>query len=60
MLFDQFDQQYFLLQKIGEFRSLSDVQLVMGDAQKRRWAQSEELLKWLNKVSEKAPNVAKA
>jgi DNA helicase-2/ATP-dependent DNA helicase PcrA len=56
-LFDQFDQQYFLYQKIGEFRSLPDAQLVMGDDQKGRWAQSDELLKWLNKVSEEALDV---
>ncbi|MBP6817773.1 MAG: ATP-dependent helicase [Ferrovibrio sp.] len=57
-LFDQFDQQYFLYQKINEFRPLPDAQLVMGDDQKGRWAQSEELLKWLNKVSEEALDVA--
>ena len=53
-LFDQFDQQYFLYQRINEFRPLPDVQLVMGDDQSGRWAQSEQLLKWLNKVSEEA------
>ena len=57
-LFDQFDQQYFLYQKINEFRPLPDAQLVMGDDQKGRWAQSDELLKWLNKVSEEALDVA--
>ena len=53
-LFDQFDQQYFLYQRIKEFRELPDAQLVMGDDQSGRWAQSESLLKWLNKVSEEA------
>jgi DNA helicase-2/ATP-dependent DNA helicase PcrA len=53
-LFDQFDQQYFLYQRIKEFRTLPDAQLVMGDDQSGRWAQSEQLLKWLNKVSEEA------
>jgi ATP-dependent DNA helicase UvrD/PcrA len=53
-LFDQFDQQYFLYQRIKEFRELPDAQLVMGDDQTGRWAQSEQLLKWLNKVSEEA------
>ena len=58
-LFDQFDQQYFLFQKIKEFRDLEDAQLVMGDDQTGRWSQSEQLMKWLNKVSEEAldPNV---
>lgn len=53
-LFDQFDQQYFLYQHIKDFRELLDAQLVMGDDQLGRWAQSENLLKWVNKVSEEA------
>lgn len=53
-LFDQFDQQYFLYQHIKDFRELPDAQLVMGDDQMGRWAQSENLLKWVNKVSEEA------
>lgn len=53
-LFDQFDQQYFLYQRLKEFRDIPDAQLVMGDDQAGRWLQSEELLKWLNKVSEEA------
>ncbi|HBP1726845.1 ATP-dependent helicase [Pseudomonas aeruginosa] len=57
-LFDQFDQQYFLYQRIKDFRELPDAQLVMGDDQTGRWAQSENLLKWLNKVSEEALDVA--
>lgn len=53
-LFDQFDQQYFLYQHIRSFRELPDAQLVMGEDQKGRWAQSENLLKWVNKVCEEA------
>ena len=53
-LFDQFDQQYFLYQHIKDFRELPDAQLVMGDDQKGSWSQSENLLKWINKVSEEA------
>lgn len=53
-LFDQFDQQYFLYQHIKEFRELTDAELVMGHDQAGRWVQSENLLKWLNKVSEEA------
>jgi len=57
-LFDQFDQQYFLYQHIKEFRELPEAQLVMGDDHAGRWSQSENLLKWLNKVSEEALDVA--
>lgn len=53
-LFDQFDQQYFLYQHIKDFRALPDAELVMGGDQTGRWAQSENLLKWVNKVSEEA------
>lgn len=53
-LFDQFDQQYFLYQHIKDFRSLPGAELVMGNDQTGRWAQSENLLKWLNKVGEEA------
>ena len=58
-LFDQFDQQYFLYQRIKIFRELPDAQLVIGDDQAGRWAQSENLLKWLNKVSEEALDITK-
>ncbi|WP_440063233.1 ATP-dependent helicase [Pseudomonas syringae] len=57
-LFDQFDQQYFLYQRIRDFRELPNAQLVIGDDQSGRWAQSENLLKWLNKVSEEALDLA--
>lgn len=56
-LFDQFDQQYFIYQHIKDFRALPDAGLVMGDDHIGRWAQSENLLKWLNKVSEEALDV---
>lgn len=61
-LFDQFDQQYFLYQNIKEFREVPDSQLVMGADQIGRWAQSAQLMKWLNKVSEEAldPHVLEA
>lgn len=53
-LFDQFDQQYFLYQRIKEFRAIADGTLVMGDDGIGRWSQSENLLHWLNKVGEEA------
>jgi len=56
-LFDQFDQQYFLYQRIKDFRAITDVQLVMGDDQSGRWTQSQQLTKLLNKVSEEALDI---
>lgn len=58
-MFDQFDQQYFIYQKIEEFRAIPNAQIVMGDDHTGRWSQSEQLLKWLNKVSEEALDVEK-
>jgi DNA helicase-2/ATP-dependent DNA helicase PcrA len=57
-LFDQFDQQYFLYQHIKQFREIPDAQFVMGEEKVGRWAQSENLLKWLNKVCEEALDLA--
>ena len=57
-LFDQFDQQYFLYQNLKEFRSLPNAELVLGEPTLGRWKQSENLLKWLNKASEEALDVA--
>lgn len=57
-LFDQFDQQYFLYQRLNEFRPIENAELVMGPDTRGRWAQSEELMKWLNKVSEEALDAA--
>ena len=37
---------------------MPDAQLVMGDDHTGRWSQSEQLLKWINKVSEEALDVA--
>jgi DNA helicase-2/ATP-dependent DNA helicase PcrA len=56
-LFDQFDQQYFLYQHLREFRELQDASFVLGDDHLGRWAQSENLLKWVNKVAEEALDV---
>ncbi len=56
-LFDQFDQQYFLYQRIKEFQDLPDAHLVMGENPTSRWGKSENLLKCLNKVGEEALDV---
>lgn len=53
-LLDQFDQQYFLYQRLYDYRALPGSALVMGDDTSGRWAQSEQLMKWLNKVAEEA------
>ncbi|MGG3189083.1 ATP-dependent DNA helicase [Priestia megaterium] len=56
MLMDQFDQQYFLYQKIYEYMRLRNMDLILGD-KTSRWKRAEILLKWLNKVSEEMLDV---
>lgn len=56
VLMDQFDQQYFLYQKINEYTRLPNAELLVGE-RVSRWKKAETLLKWLNKVSEEMLDV---
>jgi DNA helicase II / ATP-dependent DNA helicase PcrA len=49
-MMDQFDQQFFIYQHLRDFQSIENMNLVL--TQKRRWDQSETLLKWINKITE--------
>lgn len=51
-LLDQFDQQYFLYQRLKEYYEQPDYELILGTS--TRWNQSEALMQWLNKASEEA------
>lgn len=53
---DQFDQQYFLYQKLEPYHDIPDCEEVLGNKDGARWHQSESLLKWLNKATEEALN----
>lgn len=50
-LLDQFDQQYFLYENLNKFLSIPNIETVVGQSLSY-WSRSEELLHWLNKVSE--------
>lgn len=54
-LFDQFDQQYFLYENLNKFLSIPHIETVVGPSLSY-WSRSEELLHWLNKVSEEDIN----
>lgn len=56
-LFDQFDQQYFLYQRLNRFAEIDDIELVIGKETAGRWYRATQLMKWLNKVSEEALDV---
>lgn len=57
-LLDQFDQQYFLYQRLNRFNEIDDIELVIGLPTAGRWYRATQLLKWLNKVAEEALDVA--
>jgi DNA helicase-2/ATP-dependent DNA helicase PcrA len=52
-MMDQFDQQYFLYQRLGEFEEIEGIGAIWGSS-KSRWYRSENLLRWVNYVSEEA------
>lgn len=53
ILMDQFDQQYFLYQKLRSFHDIDNVHFILGMLDTTSaWRQSENLVKWVNKVSE--------
>jgi DNA helicase II / ATP-dependent DNA helicase PcrA len=57
-LLDQFDQQYFLYQRLKDFAAIDDIELVIGKETAGRWHRATQLMKWLNKVSEEALDIA--
>lgn len=59
MLMDQFDQQYFVFQRLKHFKEIEEYELVMGPDTRGRWGQSSALVKWLNKVAEEGTEVSK-
>lgn len=54
VLMDQFDQQYFLYQNLKRFRDIDNVDEILGGERIPSWAKSENLLQWINKVTEEA------
>lgn len=58
-LMDEFDQQYFIYNKMKEFDKMSGIELLTDPpSEKSRWKRSEKLVQWLNKVSEEALDLA--
>ncbi|WP_324648110.1 UvrD-helicase domain-containing protein, partial [Bacillus pacificus] len=56
ILMDQFDQQYMLYQKLNRFLALDGIESVLS-FNTSRWKQSQELLKWINKLSEEIVDI---
>lgn len=56
ILMDQFDQQYMLYQKLNLFLEINEIDSIL-NFKSSRWKQSQEILKWINKLSEEIVDV---
>ena len=57
-IFDEFDQHYFVYQHFSAFEALEGITHLAGKPDTTStWERSEELLKWINTVSEESLNV---
>ena len=54
VLMDQFDQQYYLYQNLNKFREIENAEQILGSDKTPAWSKSENLLHWINKVTEEA------
>ena len=52
IIMDEFDQKYFIYQRISEYLEIHDIALLAGEPDKSSWHVTEELVKWINLVSE--------
>lgn len=59
VLMDQFDQQYFLYQRLRDFKNIEGIEHIQGEHKIPAWAKSENLLGWLNKASEEVLDIDK-
>ena len=53
-LLDQFDQQYFLYQRLSDYQEIDGAEHILGKPTISWWGRAENLMKWVNKVSEEA------
>lgn len=63
-LMDQFDQQYFIYQRMKEYDTIENIKLIDGivtqsGKEKSRWDRTEILVKWINRLSEEAVDISK-
>ncbi len=55
-LLDQFDQQYFIYQRLSEYQEIEGNEHILGKSGTFSWRGAEGLMKWVNTVSEEALN----
>jgi len=51
-MMDQFDQQYFLYQRLRDYEAVPNIHLIVGKPESSAWSKTKELVKWLNVASE--------
>lgn len=54
-LMDQFDQQYFIYQQLSQYDGIEGISYITGDPRRTSaWRRTQNLMKWVNVVSEEA------
>ena len=53
-LLDQFDQQYFIYQRLSDYQEIEGSEHILGNPSTSWWRRAANLIKWVNKVSEEA------
>lgn len=53
-MFDEFDQKYFIYDHLSEFESIPEISFIIGDPVQSAWSKTNELVKWINTISEEA------
>ena len=53
-LLDQFDQRYFIYQRLFEYQGIEGNEHILGNPKSSWWGKARNLMTWVNKVSEEA------
>jgi DNA helicase-2/ATP-dependent DNA helicase PcrA len=59
IMMDEFDQKYFIYERISEYEEIPNISLIIGEPDQSAWSKTEELVKWINTVSEEALDIQK-
>lgn len=55
-VFEQFEQQYFIYQRLSAFKEIENYEIIFGEKIPGNWNQSDKLVAWINKISEELIN----
>ena len=53
-MMDQFDQQYFIYQRLHDYENIPNIEQIAGPSTTSAWIKSKQLLRWINTVAEEA------